>query len=238
MKRTVAKLEAFSRNLDDEYGYTIMSNRQFDALFQAIDRSDEVQFRLLFTPLAQQQMLNLLRDKTVGFGDNFVFIKDRMINLVRPAHLATTDITAAPSLFHNYDLAAAREFFNTYSNAYFRALYFALAPVLTIPLYQQPRSHADIYASVLGKTASFWEHEAIANFHGQHAFDMTNPSPKTCSKRKLSARMPVTRRWPLPRTVSGESTELTMSQSWGGTATGMRSPSNGSSIFLYSAPQS
>lgn len=171
MKRTVAKLEAFSRNLDDEYGYTIMSNRQFAALFHATDRNDEVQFRLLFTPLAQQQMLNLLRDKTVGFGDNFVFIKDRMINLVRPAHLATTDITAAPSLFHNYDLAAAREFFNAYSNAYFRALYFALAPVLTIPLYQQHRSHADIYASVLGKTASFWEHEAIANFHGQHAFE-------------------------------------------------------------------
>ncbi|HOE61747.1 MAG TPA: hypothetical protein P5125_01390 [Kiritimatiellia bacterium] len=170
MRRAVAKLEAFSRNLDDEYGYTIVSNRQFAALFHAIDRNDEVQFRLLFTPLAQQQMLNLLRDRTVGFGDNFTFVKDRMINLVRPAHLATTDITAAPSLFHHYDLAAAREFFNTYSNAYFRALYFALAPVLTIPLYQQHRSHADIYASVLGKTASFWEHEAIANFHGQHAF--------------------------------------------------------------------
>jgi len=171
MRRTVAKLEAFSRNLDDEYGYTIMSNRQFAALFQAIDRNDEVQFRLLFTPLAQQQMLNLLRDKTVGFGDNFTFVKDHMINLVRPAHLETTNITADPSLFHNYDLAAARKFFNTYSNAYFRALYFALAPVLTIPLYQQHRSHADIYASVTGKTASFWEHEAIANFHGQHVFE-------------------------------------------------------------------
>lgn len=170
MKRTVAKLEALSRNLDDDSGYTIMSNRQFDALFHAIDRNDEVQFRLLFTPLSQQQMINLLRDKTIGFGDDFTFIKNRMINIVRPAHLATTDITAAPSLFHNYDLAAAREFFNAYSNAYFRALYFALAPVLTIPLYQQHRSHADIYTSVTGKTASFWEHEAIANFHGQHAF--------------------------------------------------------------------
>lgn len=170
MKRTVAKLEALSRNLDDDSGYTIMSNRQFDALFHAIDRNDEVQFRLLFTPLSQQQMINLLRDKTIGFGDDFTFIKNRMINIVRPAHLATTDITAAPSLFHNYDLAAAREFFNAYSNAYFRALYFSLAPVLTIPLYQQHRSHADIYASVTGKTASFWEHEAIANFHGQRAF--------------------------------------------------------------------
>lgn len=170
MKRTVAKLESLSRNLDDDSGYTIMSNRQFDVLFHAIDRNDEVQFRLLFTPLSQQQMINLLRDKTIGFGDDFTFVKNRMINIVRPAHLKNINITAAPSLFRNYDLAAAREFFNSYSNAYFRALYFALAPVLTIPLYQQHRSHADIYANVIGKTASFWEHEAIANFHGQHAF--------------------------------------------------------------------
>jgi len=170
MKRTVAKLEALSRNLNDDSGYTIMSNRQFDALFYATDRNDEVQFRLLFTPLAQQQMVNLLRDKAVGFGDDFTFVKTRMINIVRPAHLADTDITAAPSLFQNYDLAAAREFFNAYSNAYFRALYFALAPLLSIPLYQQHRSHADIYADVTGRTASFWEHEAIANFHGQDSF--------------------------------------------------------------------
>ncbi len=170
MKHAVAKLEKFSRNLDDDSGYTIMSNREFDARFHAIDRDSEIQFRLLFTPLAQQQMVNLLRDKTVGFGDNFTFIKERMINIVWPAHLTNIDISATPSLFHHHDLAAARSFFSAYSHAYFRAFYFALAPVLTIPLYQQHRSHTDVYKDVLGKSASFWEHEAIANFHGQAAF--------------------------------------------------------------------
>lgn len=170
MKRTINKLEKLSRNLDDDSGYTIMANREFAALFHATDRNDEIQFRLLFTPLAQQQMVNLLRDKTVGFGDDFTFVKDRMVNIVWPAHLADADITAAPSLFQNHDLAAARHGFNAYSNAYFRAFYFALAPLLTIPLYQQHRSHADIYKDVYGRTASFWEHEAIANFHGQDTF--------------------------------------------------------------------
>lgn len=170
IKHTVAKLEKFSRNLDDDSGYTIMSNREFAALFHATDRNNEIQFRLLFTPLAQLQMVTLMRDKTVGFGDDFTFIKDRMVNMVCPAHLAETDITAAPSLFQNHDLAVARDFFNAYSNAYFRAFYFALAPLLTIPLYQQHRSHEDIYKDVTSKTASFWEHEAIANFHGQDAF--------------------------------------------------------------------
>ncbi len=170
MKSTVNKLEKLSRNLDDGSKFTIMSNREFDALFYSIDRNHEIQYRVLFTPLAQQQMVMLLKDKTIGFGDDFHFVKSRMINFVHPAHLSGLDITAAPDLFQNYDLEVARRFFNSYSNDYFKHLYFALAPLLTIPLYQQHRSHADIYKSVYGKTASFWEHEAIANFHGQAAF--------------------------------------------------------------------
>ena len=170
MKHAVAKLEALSRNFDDDSGYTIMSNRQFDALFNTTNRNHEIQFRVLFTPLAQQQMVNLLCDKTVGFGDDFTFVKDHMVNFVIPSHLEDINISAAPSLFKNYDLTAAREFFNAYSNAYFRALYFGLAPLLTIPIYQQHRSHANIYANVTGRTASFWEYEAIANFHGQNTF--------------------------------------------------------------------
>ena len=185
MKRTVNKLEKLSRNLDDNSGYTIMANREFAALFHATDRSDEVQYRLLFTPLAQQQMVALLRDKTVGFGDDFTFVKSRKVNIVTPAHLAGLDITAAPSLFRNHDLADARRFFNAYANAYFRAFYFSLAPFLTIPLYQQHRSHADIYKGTYGKTASFWEHESIANFHGQPAF--RHPASVTENILKTSA---------------------------------------------------
>lgn len=185
LKRAVAKLEKFSRNLDDDSGYTIMSNHEFDALFHATDRNDEIQFRLLFTPLAQQQMVNLMRDKTVGYGDDFSFVKAHKVNMVWPTHLTNTDITAAPSLFQSHDLAAARTFFNIYSNAYFRAFYFALAPLLTIPLYQQHRSHEDIYKDVLGKPASFWEHEAIANFHGQTTFK----HPLSVTKNILKTRL-------------------------------------------------
>lgn len=170
MKRTVAKLEKLSRNLDDDSNFTIMSNREFDALFHSVDRNNEIQYRVLFTPLAQQQMVMLLNDKDVGFGDDFHFVKSCMINFVYPAHLSGLDITAAPDLFQNYDLVGARRFFNSYSNDYFKHLYFALAPLLTIPIYQQHRSHSNIYKSIYGNKASFWEHEAIANFYGQAAF--------------------------------------------------------------------
>ncbi len=167
LKKEIARLEKETRKLK---GFTIMSNKEFDAQFGAVDRDNERQFRLLFTPLAQQTMLRLLRDKEIGFGDNFIFTKTRKINIVEPAHLADIDISADPSIFQNYDLAAARQIFNEYSNSYFRAFFFAFAPLLTIPLYQQHRSDSDIYKDVFANTPSFWEHEAIANFHGCKTF--------------------------------------------------------------------
>lgn len=169
-RRKLKKLEAFSRNLDDDYPFTMMSNREFELLFHAVDRSDEVEFRVLFTSLAQKQMVDLLKDTETGYGDNFSFIKSSMINIVQPRHLERDRVNAPPSAFHQYDLAAARRTFNDYQNNYFKMMYFALAPILTIPIYQQHRSHADIYRDVYAKAPSSWAHEAVANHHGEKEF--------------------------------------------------------------------
>jgi len=162
------KLEAKSRDMKDDF--TIMSNREFDTLFSATDRDHEVQFRLLFSALAQQEMVKLLKDKSVGYGDDFAFIKAKMINLVQPSHMAETDISSDPAKFHAYELQNARKVFNEYQNDLFKSVFFGIAPLLTIPLYQQHRSHADIYRDVYGRSSSFWEHESIANYFGESRF--------------------------------------------------------------------
>lgn len=183
-KRAEKALEKKSRDLKD--GFTVMSNREFDFLFGASDRDHEVQFRLLFTPLAQQEMLNLLQDKEVGYGDNFEFVKRHMINIVEPDHMMSIDISGNPKMFYAYELAHARKFFNDYHNNLFRSFFFGIAPVLTIPLYQQHRSHADIYKDAYSSKSCFWEHEAIANYFGeknfQHSDCITNSILKTQSK--------------------------------------------------------
>jgi len=174
INRTVRKLERRSRKLKEGNDFTIMANREFEALFNAIDRNDEIQYRVLFTPLAQQQMVRLLRDGGAGYGDNFRFVKKQMINEVYPKHLENIDISADPVLFSNIDVAAARAFFNRYAKEYFRSIYFALAPLATIPAYQQHRTRVEIDESTetLGDVplASHCEYEAIANFHGQRRF--------------------------------------------------------------------
>lgn len=184
--RAIKKLEAKSREVSEGNSFTVMANREFDALFGATDRNHEVQFRLLFTPLAQQEMLKLLKDGETGYGDTFAFDKSRMINVIESGHMRKTDISGDPRHFHAYELAHARKFFNAYHNEFFKSFYFGIAPLLAIPLYQQHRSHADIYKDGASRKPCFWEHEAIANYHGEETFQ--HPQCVTRSILKTSTQ--------------------------------------------------
>ena len=171
-KWRLSRLKAFSRDLTDNSNFTLMSNHEFETWFHAKDRDHEVEFRLLFTPIAQTQMLNLMKDTKVGYGDDFTFIKQRKINVLFSKHLSEATIDTNPSRFHNWDYDAAFSFFVQFNDKYFKDAYFALAPLLAIPLYQQTRTHEDIWKGVLGrKASSFWEHEAVANYHGESHFE-------------------------------------------------------------------
>lgn len=150
--------------------FTVMANEEFDILFHAIDRDDEQQFRLLFTPLAQQQMVALLKDKEVGFGDDFTFGKKRKINIVAATHLDKANLDTNPAGYAHYDLKMVRLRFLTFANGYFKAFYFAMAPLLTIPLYQQTRTHEDFWKTSEDRRPNFWEFEALANYEGEKLF--------------------------------------------------------------------
>ncbi len=170
-KRRLGELKAYSRNLDDDSNFTLMSNHEFETWFHAKDRDNEVEFRLLFTPVAQTQMLNLMKDAKIGYGDDFTFIKQKKINILFSEHLGKATIDTDPSRFRNWDYDAAAEFFISFNERYFKDAYFALATLLSIPLYQQMRTHEDIWKDVLGyRASSFWEHEAVANYHGESKF--------------------------------------------------------------------
>ncbi|MBQ7208262.1 MAG: hypothetical protein IJS01_10745 [Lentisphaeria bacterium] len=169
-KSRLNELKRYARNLDDESNFTMMSNEEFEVLFHAKDRSDEVGFRLLFTPLAQQQMVDLLNDAEVGFGDDFRFIKRKKINFIMASHLDGTSFSDDPEQFCGYDLESMRKNFQTFNEAVFKSLYFALAPLLIVPLYQQIRTRQAIYGEEEKKRSTFWEHEAIANYYGGKCF--------------------------------------------------------------------
>ena len=185
----LSRLKAYARDLDDSSQFTLMSNHEFETLFHAKDRDHEVEFRLLFTALAQTQMLSLLKDKAVGYGDDFEFCKRRKLNYLVSRHLNENPIDTAPERFRDWDYDAAARNFQRFNEEYFRSVYFALAPVLAIPLYQQTRTHEEIWKGVVeAEESSFWEHEAIANYYGAGHFAHPDCVTQSILKTRLVAR--------------------------------------------------
>ena len=149
-------------------GFVPLENQDFDATFNAVDRNDETAFRVMFTALAQRQMLLLLQDKEAGYGDNFTYTKSGMVTTVEPSHLTGIDLSCNPALLQHYDFDAARETFVNYHMNFFKGLYFAIAPLLAIPEYQIGCAYRATDTS--GSGPASWELEAVANHHGDAAF--------------------------------------------------------------------
>lgn len=143
--------------------FTLMGNTEFEVLFGAENRNNEVEFRLLFTPMAQREMLNLIKDKNVGWGDNFSFSKNHMLNIIAAEHLQGIDISGNINNYIDYDLVKMRSNFIEYNNLYFKSIYFAFAPLLAISLYQDYKPHEFIYKGVYQQRFSNFEHERIVN---------------------------------------------------------------------------
>lgn len=163
--------------------FTEMGNEQFDVLFNALDRDNEVQFRLLFTPLAQKNMLALMKDPA-GFGDDFTFNKRRCLNYVSSEHSARWDMDTNSERYCSFDVDASRKIFKTFNQQYFKSLYFDLAPLLSIPLYQQYKPEEYIYKDSYHRNYTDYEAEFCANALGQNAF--SHPASVTPSILKTA----------------------------------------------------
>lgn len=187
-KKKLKELKKFSQNLKDESQYILMNNHEFETLFETKDRTDEVEYRLLFTALAQKQMLSLIKDKTLSYGDDFIFFKQKKINAIFPRHLTGSTLDTNPVQFADYDFNRCKKNFVRLNQEYFRSVYFAMAPLLAIPLYQQMRTRKNIYADSQKKSSS-WEWESLANYLGeaqfQHAQCVTDNILKTTLKKEM-----------------------------------------------------
>ena len=187
-KWRLSRLKAFSRNLDDDSNFTLMGNHEFETWFHAKDRDNEVEFRMLFTPVAQMQMLNLMKDSDTGYGDDFAFVKRGKMNLIVARHLAGAAIDTGPARFRNWDFDAAEARFSQFNERFFKDVYFALAPLLSIPLYQQPGGGSAGGGDPAQGPSSFWEHEAAANGLGEENFEHGECATPNILKTRILGR--------------------------------------------------
>lgn len=171
-KRELKQLRKYEQILTDESQYTMVGNHEFEVLFHAVDRNDETLFRFLFTSLAQQQMVKILNDRTIGYGDDFSFRKNEKLLFLKADHLEKTSLDTSPQQFSKYDLLEMKNNFQKRCEDFFRSLYFALAPILAIPQYQEKRPIQTERSSGEKRKnrASFWEWESLANYYGEDRF--------------------------------------------------------------------
>lgn len=142
--------------------FTSLNNDKFEALWNCTNRNNEVEYRLMFTPLAQKKMEELLLDNKIGYGDDFKFLKYKTINIVWPEHLQFINLTE--NFFKKvftYSYEEAKKNFIVENHKFFKAIYLSLAPIFAIPLYAltKPKSKERVKT---GRN-SHLENESILN---------------------------------------------------------------------------
>ena len=143
--------------------FTPLGNDKFEYLFNALNRNNEVEFRLLFTPLAQKNMINTITSKQ-PYGDDFKFVKKKMINLIHSTHGQSLDFDGNPYHFYGFDYDVMRTNFINYNKKYFQGIYFDFVPLLSIPLYQQHRDYDQLINPKYKGSVPLYEAEVLANF--------------------------------------------------------------------------
>lgn len=178
--KNLKKME--EKNLGKKESFIMMANTEFEILFNAFNRNNEQEFRLLFTPLAQKNMIALLKNKE--YGDNFYFFKNKKINLIRAEHTEGWDLDFKMEKFQNYSYEKCKNFFIEYNTNYFNNFYFTIAPLISIPLYQQYMSKKHIYGKELQWNHNPYVAEILVNDMEDSNF--IHPATKTTAILKAT----------------------------------------------------
>jgi len=164
------KLDKLERDaVKNNKSFHRLQNPEFEALFNCLNRDHEPQFRLLFTPLAQRSMCDLIRTKT-PYGDDFTFIKRKCLNYIQSAHSQGINLDGNPANFFTYDLEAMESKFISECDDFMQSMFYDLAPLLSIPLYQQHKDFNYIYKDNYKGNITSYETEVLANKYDENLF--------------------------------------------------------------------
>lgn len=151
-----------NKALGNGKSYTPLGNSEFELTFGGLNRDNEVEYRLLFTPLSQKAMLELLTTPN-PYGDDFYFTKRKCINYITSNHAQTFNMFKPISYFRHFDYEKAKDNFINFNMDYLCSVFFDFAPLLSIPLYQQHKAHEYIYQGTIASNLTPFEHEALVN---------------------------------------------------------------------------
>ena len=164
-----------------------MANTEFEVMLGATDRNNEVEFRLLYTPLGQRNTVELLENKE-GYGDDFHLNKHKRATVVVSEHAQKMGIDTSPYRYQSHSVALAREKFVSFQKEFFRSIFFDLAPILAVPAYQEEPVASLEPVEDYPSNQTYYEHEILANAMGDASFLPPEAATEAILKTSLSRR--------------------------------------------------
>jgi hypothetical protein len=135
-----------------------MDNPEFDRYFPC-DRNNETQFRLLFSPLAEEEMVKLMKVK-----NDYQFTKNKTLNTIEAPNFDAINFNVNYKAYaQDFDYEKIREGFINGNKQFFKDIYFMFAPILTIPLYQQYPYKQPLFEKKQQQLLSYVQNECIVN---------------------------------------------------------------------------
>lgn len=139
-----------------------MANSEFDVLFGATDRDNEMEFRLMYTPLGQRSTVELLKDKKY-YGDDFDFIKNGKCNFIFSDHAQNWKMHVYANDYKHFDYEEIKIRFINLNQTFFKSVFFDFAPFFCVPAYLEEPCEALEDDQTYNTNYTYYEHEVMAN---------------------------------------------------------------------------
>lgn len=107
-----------------------LENKEFNKVFQAI-RNDETDFRVLFTPLAQENYVKLLKQQ------NYIIDKEKEITMIQLSNKGYPYLDVTPNEAFNYDVKTWGQNYASWAVKLVKDIGLLTLPIANIPLYTQ-----------------------------------------------------------------------------------------------------
>ena len=154
--------------------YTKFANSKFEAYINSEKRDNELEYRLLFTPLAQNNFVY-----SFSKHDDIYFTKSKCVNTISSTHDVNMDYSGDVSNYITFDYEVIKQNFINYNMKFFEGLYFDMVPLLNIPLYHQHQS-APYISNTKETIISYYDAEVLIN-----KFEPSLFRPKHCDTETI-----------------------------------------------------
>ena len=147
-----------ARALKKGESYTKLANSKFEAYMNATGRDHDVDYRVMFTPLAQANYCYNFSKQ-----DDIYYTKNKCENIVRSLHDNGKDYSGSPLNYISFDYEVIQKKFMEYNMSFFEGIYFDFLPLISIPVFHENQSEPYVAPRGRKEILSMYESEVIAN---------------------------------------------------------------------------